>query len=781
MILPDARLQLLLDLVGVLVFAVSGGLVAVKKQLDLFGVLVLALVAGLGGGVLRDLLIGIVPPTGVTDWRLVAAGALGGLLTFLWHPAFGRISRIVKVLDAAGLGAFCVSGALTALALGMPDLTCVIVGTLSAIGGGMLRDVLAREVPEVLTRELYAVPALLGATLVVVAHELHVLVWWVALAASRPGLRAADDGRGARPERPAAAAHTTAGHNRAVSDADANDSLSPYDALLLVSFGGPEGPDDVMPFLENVTRGPGHPARAAAGVAEHYGHFGGVSPINAQNRALIAALEGELARRGIDLPVRWGNRNWAPYLADTLARRSAGQRVLALVTSAYSSYSGCRQYREDLAAAVGELGDKAPAVDKVRHYFDHPGFVGPTVRNVAAALDSVPPARSCVSSRTRSRPPWRRSRAAPARTCTSDSTARSPSSSWRASTRPGAADAVGARLLLAVRTADPAVARAGHQRRAAGAGGGGRPRCGGRADRLRQRPHGGHVRPRHRGSRDGRRDRAALRAGRDRRHRPRVRRGPRRPGGRARRRVGRDARRAPGAQRARSVARPVPARVLRQPARPEARLLRRCGSGTGPRRWGGRRAGWRGDDTGRTAPRRPAGPRPAGRRGRPCSSWASGRPTCGSLSKSSPTDPVTEMDSGSERLIARTVPGGARTTGSSARREATLPAAPGRVGGGPHRRDRQLPLRPAALGGQHRRGARGPASCIHLTRRMAAKLIGDHIVVTAIAPGPFKSDMNRAARDHADEVATRVPAGRVGTDEDMASTAIYVGLSRRRL
>ncbi|WP_426566710.1 trimeric intracellular cation channel family protein [Angustibacter sp. McL0619] len=184
MILPDARLQLALDLIGVLVFAVSGGLVAVKKQLDLFGVLVLALVAGLGGGVLRDLLIGVVPPTGVTDWRLVAAGALGGLLTFLWHPAFGRISRLVKVLDAAGLGAFCVSGALTALALGMPDLTCVIVGTLSAIGGGMLRDVLAREVPEVLTRELYAVPALLGATLVVVAHELHVLRWWVALAAA---------------------------------------------------------------------------------------------------------------------------------------------------------------------------------------------------------------------------------------------------------------------------------------------------------------------------------------------------------------------------------------------------------------------------------------------------------------------------------------------------------------------------------------------------------------------------------------------------------------------
>ncbi len=184
MILPDARLQLALDLVGVLVFAVSGGLVAVKKQLDLFGVLVLAVAAGLGGGVLRDLLIGAVPPVGVTDWRLLAACAAGGLLTFFWHPALGRISRVVRVLDAAGLGAFSVTGALTALAAGAPPLTGVIVGTLSAIGGGMLRDVLAREVPEVLQRELYAVPAALGATVVVVAHELGILGSGVALAAA---------------------------------------------------------------------------------------------------------------------------------------------------------------------------------------------------------------------------------------------------------------------------------------------------------------------------------------------------------------------------------------------------------------------------------------------------------------------------------------------------------------------------------------------------------------------------------------------------------------------
>ncbi|RKS77623.1 ferrochelatase [Motilibacter peucedani] len=165
--------------------------------------------------------------------------------------------------------------------------------------------------------------------------------------------------------------------------------LGPYDALVLVSFGGPEGPDDVLPFLENVTRGRGIPRERLLGVAEHYGHFGGVSPINEQNRELIAALEAELARRGIELPVHWGNRNWAPFLGDTLAGLE-GRRVLALVTSAYSSYSGCRQYREDLAAAVEPLGERAPQVDKVRHYFDHPGFIGPTVRNVAAALDQVP-------------------------------------------------------------------------------------------------------------------------------------------------------------------------------------------------------------------------------------------------------------------------------------------------------------------------------------------------------------------------------------------------------
>lgn len=161
------------------------------------------------------------------------------------------------------------------------------------------------------------------------------------------------------------------------------------DALLLASFGGPEGPDDVMPFLENVTRGRGVPRERLEAVAVHYYELGGVSPINEQNRALIAALEAELAARGIDLPLYWGNRNWDPYFSDTVRRiRDDGhRRVLAVTTSAYSSYSGCRQYREDLAGALvetelaGEL-----AVEKVRAYFDSPGFLEPFVDGIAEAL-----------------------------------------------------------------------------------------------------------------------------------------------------------------------------------------------------------------------------------------------------------------------------------------------------------------------------------------------------------------------------------------------------------
>jgi protoporphyrin/coproporphyrin ferrochelatase len=168
----------------------------------------------------------------------------------------------------------------------------------------------------------------------------------------------------------------------------------PVDALLLVSFGGPEHPDDVVPFMENVTRGRGIPRERLEEVSRHYWEvFGGVSPINAQARALQAALEAELAARGPALPVYWGNRNWHPFLADTLRRmRDDGVRhALALVTSAYPSYSGCRQYREDLWRARSEVGPGAPLVSKVRHYYAEEGFLAPLARGVQAELDQLGP------------------------------------------------------------------------------------------------------------------------------------------------------------------------------------------------------------------------------------------------------------------------------------------------------------------------------------------------------------------------------------------------------
>jgi uncharacterized membrane protein YeiH len=185
MLIQDAQLQLILDLVGVFVFALSGGLVAVKKGLDLFGVLVLAGAAALGGGVFRDVLIGAVPPVGLSDWRLVTAASVAGVVTFTFHPGVERISRFVRVLDAAGLAVFAVAGALKALGVGAGPVTAVLVGGITAVGGGILRDVLAGQVPEVLRRELYAVPALLGALIVVVAeatdHLTGTVVWGAVL------------------------------------------------------------------------------------------------------------------------------------------------------------------------------------------------------------------------------------------------------------------------------------------------------------------------------------------------------------------------------------------------------------------------------------------------------------------------------------------------------------------------------------------------------------------------------------------------------------------------
>lgn len=170
---------------------------------------------------------------------------------------------------------------------------------------------------------------------------------------------------------------------------------SPYDAVLLLSFGGPEGPDDVVPFLENVTRGRGIPRERLKEVGEHYFMFGGVSPINARNRELLAMLRKDFADNGLDLPVYWGNRNWAPYLRDTLRQAAADgrRRLLTVTTSAYASYSGCRQYREDLAEALAVLeaeGRPLPRIDKLRHYFNHPGFVEPMTDATLAALGELP-------------------------------------------------------------------------------------------------------------------------------------------------------------------------------------------------------------------------------------------------------------------------------------------------------------------------------------------------------------------------------------------------------
>jgi protoporphyrin/coproporphyrin ferrochelatase len=167
--------------------------------------------------------------------------------------------------------------------------------------------------------------------------------------------------------------------------------MAGYDAFLLVSFGGPEGPGDVMPFLRNVTAGRGVPPERLARVAEHYYQFGGVSPINQQCRDLLAAVEKEFASSGISLPVYWGNRNWQPYLADTVRQMAADgvRRALAFVTSAYSSYSSCRQYLEDIESARAAAGPAAPQIEKIRQFCNHPGFVGPHASGVAAARDAL--------------------------------------------------------------------------------------------------------------------------------------------------------------------------------------------------------------------------------------------------------------------------------------------------------------------------------------------------------------------------------------------------------
>jgi ferrochelatase len=171
-----------------------------------------------------------------------------------------------------------------------------------------------------------------------------------------------------------------------------------FDALLIVSFGGPEGMAEVMPFLENVLRGRNVPPERMRAVAKHYQLFGGVSPINEQNRNLIAALQQELAANGPPLPIYWGNRNWHPLLADTLAQMAADgiKNALAFVTSAYSSYSSCRQYLENIALArdqVGQVGLSAPQVFKLRAFYNHPLFIEANTDRLQAALSTIPEAR----------------------------------------------------------------------------------------------------------------------------------------------------------------------------------------------------------------------------------------------------------------------------------------------------------------------------------------------------------------------------------------------------
>ena len=168
-----------------------------------------------------------------------------------------------------------------------------------------------------------------------------------------------------------------------------HNDVRPYDALLVLSFGGPEKPDDVVPFLENVTRGRGIPRERLVEVGQHYFGFGGKSPINDQNKALIASLADGFKDAGIDLPIYWGNRNWEPYLPDTVAQMAADgvQRALVLTTSAYSSYSSCRQYRENLWDAAQAAG--SPTLDKIRPYFNHPGFVDAVLDGVLASLTDL--------------------------------------------------------------------------------------------------------------------------------------------------------------------------------------------------------------------------------------------------------------------------------------------------------------------------------------------------------------------------------------------------------
>ena len=304
--------------------------------------------------------------------------------------------------------------------------------------------------------------------------------------------------------------------------------VTPYDALLLVSFGGPEGPDDVIPFLENVTRGRAVPQERLEEVGEHYFLFGGRSPINDQNRAFLAAIREDLHGAGLDLPVYWGNRNWDPYLVDavTQMRDDGVTRAASFLTSAYSSYSSCRHYREDLAAAADAV-EGAPRLDRLRAYFNHPRFIEPVVDATLAALAELPDdvrngahlvfvTHSIPTEMNERSGPWGRAYLGQHRSAATVVAER---------VRQEVARKHPSRLVFCSRSGPPEtlVARARRQRPPRGSRQGRRQRRGRGADRLRLRPHGGPLRPRHRGRRDGRAAVAADDPGRHARPRPPLR------------------------------------------------------------------------------------------------------------------------------------------------------------------------------------------------------------------------------------------------------------------
>ena len=360
MLIQDAQLQLILDLVGVFVFALSGGLVAVKKRLDLFGVLVLAGAAALGGGVFRDVLIGAVPPVGLSDWRLVAAACVGRRGDVHLPPR-----RRAHLAAGAGAGRRrarrvrrrrCPQGA----RVGAGPVAAVLVGGITAVGGGILRDVLAGQVPEVLRRELYAVPALLGALIVVVAQRARPPHHHRGVGRRPHRLRRAHDGRRARPQRPQTPANRRPPVSTPQPESEAN-PLAPYDAdpaAVLRRPGAARRGDAVPAQRHGRAR---HPGRAAG--------RGGRALLRVRRAQPHQRPEPRAARRAARRarPPRHRDPRCSGATATSTrssptpcARRTRRgvRRVLTVVTSAYSCYSSCRQYREDLAEAVGALADE---------------------------------------------------------------------------------------------------------------------------------------------------------------------------------------------------------------------------------------------------------------------------------------------------------------------------------------------------------------------------------------------------------------------------------------